>query len=136
MTAADWAPIAQAIIGAVGIVITTLAGIYVPKVLAAMERRTHIALTDQERAAIQSAITTAAGLVQNKLDTGVLRPRDITPGNAVVMAETDRALASVPNAVAAQGTSLETASAMVAARVDIPKPVVTAVVAPAREPGP
>ena len=137
MTAADWAPIAQAIIGAVGIVITTLAGIYVPKVLAAMERRTHIALTDQERAAIQSAVVTAAGLVQNKLDTGVLRPKDITPGNAVVMAETDRALASVPGAVAAQGTSLETASAMVAARVDIvPKPVVAAVVAPAREPGP
>jgi len=137
MTGADWAPIAQAIIGAVGIVITTLAGIYIPRVLAAVEKRTHIALTDQERAAIQSAVVTAAGLVQNKLDTGVLRPRDITPGNAVVMAETDRALASVPGAVAAQGTSLETASAMVAARVDIvPKPVVTAVVAPAREPGP
>ena len=130
MTGADWAPIAQAIIGAVGIVITTLAGIYVPKVLAAMERRTHIALTDQERAAIQSAITTAAGLVQNKLDTGVLKPKDVTPSNSVVMAETNRALLAVTDAVFNQGTSLETASAMVAARVDIPKPVVTAVVAP------
>ena len=127
MTAADYLPIVQAIIGVVGVVITTLAGIYIPKAIAAVERRTHIALTGQERAAIQSAVLTAAGLVQNKLDTGLLKPRDITPTNATVVAETDRALAAVPGAVAAQGTSLETAAAMVAARVDIvPKPVTTA----------
>src|SRR3954469_23484863 len=125
MTAQDWGPIVQAIIAAIGMALTTLAGIYIPKVLAAVERQTHIALTDQERAAIQSAIVTAAGLVQNKIDTGVMRARDVTPSNPIIVAETDRALATVPNAVASQGTSLETASAMVAARVDlVPKPVV------------
>lgn len=131
MTANDWSPIVQAIIAAIGMIFTTLAGIYVPKVLSALERQTHIALTDQERAAIQSAVTTAAGLVQNKLDTGMLKPRDVTPSNSVVMAETNRALKAVTDAVTSQGTSLETASAMVAARVDIaPKPVVAAVVPP------
>jgi hypothetical protein len=130
MTGADWGPIVQAVIAAIAMAFTTLAGIYIPKVLAAVERQTHIALTDQERAAIQSAVTTAAGLIQNKLDQGVLRPRDITPGNLAVVDETIRALATVPNAAAAQGTTLETASAMVASRVDIaPKPVVAPVVA-------
>lgn len=128
MTPQDWGPIAQALIGAVGMVFTTLAGIYIPAALRSFERRTNIALTEQERAAIQAAVQTAAGLVQNKLDTGVLRARDITPQNAAVMLAADAALATVPNAAAAQGIALETASAMVAARVDLaPKPVVAVV---------
>jgi hypothetical protein len=128
MTSADYAPLAQALIGAVGMVFTTLAGIYIPIALRSFEKRTHIALTDQERTAIQAAIVTAAGLVQNKLDTGILRPRDITPLNPTVIAAADQALATVPNAAAAQGIALETASAMVAARVDLaPKPAVAAV---------
>src|SRR3954469_18716721 len=98
MTGAGWGPLGraggdggamvQAVIAAIAMTFTTLAGIYIPKVLAAFERQTRIALTDQESAAIQRAIVTAAGLVQNKLDTGVLRARDITPSNPIVVAET------------------------------------------------
>lgn len=118
MTAQDWASIAQAMIGAAGVVIAALIGIFVPRAIAAFEKRTHIAITEQERAAVLAAVTTAAGLIQNKLDTGMMRPRDITPTNAIVMQETHAALAAVPASAAAQHTTIETAAAMVAARVD------------------
>lgn len=130
MTAADWVPIVQAVIAAIGVALTTLASFYIPIAIRSFEARTHIALTDQERAAIERAITTAAGLVQNRLDVGLLKARDITPSNPIVVAETERAMAAVPDAVAAQGTSLLNAAAAVAARVDVgPKPAVAAVAA-------
>lgn len=133
MTAQDWASIAQAIIGVAGAVIATLIGIFVPRAIAAFEKRTHIAVTEQERAAVLAAVTTAAGLLQSKLDVGLLRARDVTPTNSQVMMAANTALLAVPQAAAAQGTTIEAASAMIAARVDTtPRPTpVLAVMPPA-----
>lgn len=125
MTAAIVGPLIQALIAAIGIVFTALVGIYVPKGIAAFERRTGVVIDDQERAAVMSAVTTGAGLLQTQLDQGVLKIGDITPGNAAVMAHASAALARVPTAAGNQGVTTETAAAMIVARVDTtPKPPV------------
>lgn len=126
-TAADFAPIIQAVIAALAAVITGLIGIFVPRAIAAFERRTGVLVTDQERAALMSAVTTGTGLLQTRLDLKLLRPVDILPSNAVVLKEAVAALARVPEAAVGQGTTIDTAAAMIAARVDTtPRPVVVA----------
>lgn len=132
MTLADWAPVIQAVIAGIALVLTTLIGIYVPKAIAAFERRTGVAVTDQERAAVMGAVTTAAGLLQTKLDQGVLKIGDITPTSPAVVGEANKALDRVPDSAAAQGTTAMAAAAMIAARVDTsPKPPVVIVPVPA-----
>lgn len=118
MTAADWQPIIQAIIALIAAVFTGLIGIYVPRAIAAFEKRTGVAVTDQERAAIQGAITTAAGILQTKLDQGVIKIADITPSSAAVVGEANKALDRVPTSAANQGTTPAVAAAMIVARVD------------------
>lgn len=130
-TAADFAPIIQAVIAALAAVITGLIGVFVPRAIAAFERRTGVLVTDQERAALMSAVTTGTGLLQTRLDLRLLRPVDILPGNAVVLKEAVAALARVPEAAVGQGTTIDTAAAMIAARVDTtPRPVVVAAPVP------
>jgi hypothetical protein len=122
MTLQDWAPVFQAIIATIAAVITGLIGIYVPKAIAAFEKRTGVLVTDQQRAAVQGAMTTAAGLLQTKLDQGVLRISDITPTSPAVLAEATAAIARVPESAAAQGTTPLAAAQIVVARVDTKPP--------------
>jgi hypothetical protein len=123
MTVADFAPIIQAIIAGIAAVIAALIAIYVPKAIAAFEARTGVAVTEQERAAVMGAVTTAAGILQNKLAQGVLRISDITPANPAVLGEANMALNRVPVSAANQGTTPAAAAVMIAARVDTsPKP--------------
>jgi hypothetical protein len=131
MTAADWQPVIQAIIAGIALVMTTLIGIYVPKAIAAFEKRTGVAVNDQERAAVMNAVTTAAGILQSKLDQGVLKIGDITPTSRAVVLEAHDALERVPTSAANQGTTPAAAAAMIAARVDTsPKPAVVVVPTP------
>ena len=118
MTAADFAPILQSLMAGCGVVITALIGIFVPKGIAAFERRTGVAVTDQERTAVMGAVTTAAGLLQTKLDQGILHVSDVTPGSPAVVAEAQAALSRVPNSAINQGVTREAAATMIAARVD------------------
>lgn len=129
MTLADWDPVIQAIIAGIALVLTTLIGIYVPRAIAAFEKRTGVQVTDQERTAIYSALKTATGLIQTKLDTGVLKATDITPENRTVVAVVKEALDRVPDAVKAQGTTLATAAAIAVAPVDT-KPVPPVIIVP------
>lgn len=126
-TAADFQPIISAVIAVVAAMITGLAAWYIPRLIAAFERRTGVMITDQERAALMSAVTTGTGLLQTRLDLKLLRPVDILPGNEVVLKEAKQALARVPDAAAGQGATIDTAAAMIAARVDTtPRPAVVA----------
>jgi hypothetical protein len=128
MIAADFAPIIQAVIAGIATVITGLIAVYVPRGIAAFEARTQVHITDQERAAIMSAVTTGAGILQTKLDQGILRIGDITPDNKTVVAEAAAALNRVPTAAGNQGTTTSAAAAMIVARVDTsPKPPVAVV---------
>lgn len=116
MTAADW----DIIIRDGAMVMTT---IIVPFGIWAYQKRTGVQVNDQERAAVQSALTTAAGIVQTQLDQGALKVADITPEHPVIMKAAREALARVPDAAAAQATTPAAAAAVIVARVDTtPKP--------------
>lgn len=122
-TAADFQPIIQAVIAAVGAIITALAAWYIPRLIAAFERRTGVLVTDQERAALMSAVTTGTGLLQTRLDLKLLRPVDVLPTSPAVLKEAVQALARVPDAAVGQAVTIDTAAAMIAARVDTtPRP--------------
>jgi hypothetical protein len=125
----NWIPLLNAAISGaatiVGVVVTYLVAVYVPRGIAAVEARTGVQVTDQQRAAIYAAINTAAGVLQTKLDTGALLRSEIAPNSPAVTAEAMKARASVPDAVVAQNTSLETISRKIVATVDTsPKPTV------------
>lgn len=116
MTAADW----DIIIRDGAMVMTT---IIVPFGIWAYQKRTGVQVTDQERAAVQGALTTAAGIIQTQLDQGVLKVADIHPLHPRIEDEAAAALDRVPDSAKAQGITVASAAAIVVARVDTtPKP--------------
>jgi hypothetical protein len=123
MTAAELAPIIQAIIAAIALAMTTLVGIYVPKAIAAFTTRTGIQLTDQQRATVMGAATTAAGIIRTQLDQGVLKLEHITVDNPAVLAQAQAAIARVPDAAAALSKSVPSMAETIVGLVDTsPKP--------------
>lgn len=126
MTAADFAPIFQALIAGVAMLLTGLIAVYVPKAIAAFEARTHIALTQQQREAIRGAAMTQAGLIETALQQGVLKLSQIRPDTPEMLAQARAALARVPESAAAVGTTPAAMSAIIVGNADT-RPVVLAV---------
>jgi hypothetical protein len=134
MNAALFAPIIQAVLAGIALLITTLIGIYVPRAIAAVEARTGIQVSAQMQATVMQAATTAAGILQTKLDQGVLKITHITVTDPTVEAEAVAALARVPVAAAAMNKSLPSMIATIVGLVDTaPKPAVLTL-APAAPP--
>lgn len=106
MTAADFAPIIQSVIAGIAAVITALIAIYVPKAIAAFEKRTGIQLTDQQRSQVMSAAATAAGILETQLDQGALKLEHVTPTNPAIVEQAQAAIARVPVAAAALNKSV------------------------------
>jgi len=111
MVASDW----DILIKAVATLLTT---VVVPWGILAYQRRTGVQVTDQERASVYAALTTAAGILQTQLDQGLIQISDINANNKSVMVEARAALARVPDSAAAQGVSPAAAAAIVVGRVD------------------
>lgn len=131
MTSADYATMVQGVIAGICSIIAVLLSIFVPRAIAAFERRTGVMVTDQEQAAVMSAVTTGVGLLQTKLDLKLVRPVDIAPTAPAVLKEAVAALNRVPQAAAGQAVTIDTAAAMIAARVDTtPRPLVPVQVVP------
>jgi hypothetical protein len=118
VTASIVSQLIQSFMALIGLVLTTLIGIYVPRAIAAFERKTGVIETDQQRAAIMSAVTTAAGLLQTRLDQKLIAVGDITPLNDAVTREADAALGRVPQSAQAQGVTPDAMRKMIVARVD------------------
>ena len=114
----DLTPIAQPIIAIAGTVLTGLAAVYVPKALAAFEARTKIQLTDQQRATVLGAVTTAAGMLETRLDQGAMVDAHINVGNATVQAEAQAAINAVPQAMAALQMTPDSVARMIVGKVD------------------
>lgn len=116
MVVADWTPFVAPAALLLNVVI-------IPWAIVAYQRRTGVQLTDQQRAAVSGALTTAAGLLETLIDQGSLRVSDITPDNREIMVAARTALARVPDAAAKVGISPFTAAAIVVARVNTsPRP--------------
>ena len=125
----DWTPLVNSVISGVavivGLAITAIAAVYVPRAIAAFEKATGVKVTDQERAAIYNSLDTAKGMLQTQLDQGRIKVSDITPSSTAVVEAAKAALARVPDSAAAQGTSVASAAAIIVAKVDTsPKPAV------------
>ena len=113
MTAADWAPVIQAITTALVGIIAALAAWAISEFRA----RTNVQRTDQERAAIYSALQTAAGNLRAQLDQGRIRIGDIRPDSPAVIAQALAALARVPDSATAQKTTPAAAAEIIVGRV-------------------
>lgn len=133
MTAAIVGPMIQGIIAIVGTVFTVLIGIYVPRAITAFDNRTGVVITDQERAAVMSAVTTGAGLLQTQLDQGLIKISDVTPEGPAVTEQAAAAIDRVPRAAGNQGVTPAAAAAMIVARVNTtqPPPIIVVPTAPA-----
>ncbi len=123
MTAADFDPIIQSVIAGIGLAIAGLIGVYVPKAIAAFERRTGIQLTAQQQATVMGAAATGAGIIQTMLDQGRMKLEHVTVDNPTVRAEAAAAINRVPNAAAALDKSVPSMAATIVGLVDTtPKP--------------
>lgn len=125
MTAADWTPITNAIIGLIGLLMTAAITTYVPRALAAFEKRTGVQVTAQQTAAFLGAAMTVKGLVENKLNQGKLRISDIEPDNATIKQLADEAIARIPLAAAGINSGAEALATIAASQVNTgPAPAV------------
>lgn len=118
MTAADLDPIIQSIIAGIALLMTGLIGIYVPKAIAAFERRTGVQVTAQQQATVMGAATTAAGILQTQLDQGLIKLEHIAVDNPDVLAQAAAAVARVPVAAAALDKSVPSMAATIVGLVD------------------
>lgn len=107
----DWSPLIQAF----SVVMTT---VLIPWALLAYQKRTGVALTDQQRAAVLGAVKTAAGTIETKLDQGLLAAVHVDVGNEQVRREAAAAIAAVPNAAAALGMTPDGVARMIVGAVD------------------
>ncbi len=133
MTLADFEPIFTALIAVVGMVITAMIPIYVPRAIAAFEAHTKVKLTDQERTAVLQAARTTAGLVETQLQQGVLHLRDVTPSNPVMLAAAKAAIARVPDSAAAVGMTPLSMSTIIVGAADTARAMTPLMVLPAKE---
>lgn len=143
MTAADWTPIINALIALIGLVLTTFISIYVPKALAAFQARTGIQLTEQQQKTVMDSALIAKGVIETKLDQGLMTISDIHAGNPAVIAAAQDAVARVPpppaaaakespGSVVAPPTANSMAQMIVGLVDTSPKPAVVAVPVAAR----
>ncbi|HXI78183.1 MAG TPA: hypothetical protein VNH21_13660 [Steroidobacteraceae bacterium] len=121
MTTADFAPIFSALIAGCALAITGLIGVLVPRAIAAFERRTGVALTDQQRAAVMQAARTEAGMLETALQQGVVRLSQVTPTNGAMLDRATAALARVPEAAAAVGTTPAAMASIIVGATDTTK---------------
>lgn len=119
MSLADFQPIISAAATAIAGVIATLIGVYTPRLLAAIDKRTGVMTTAQDRAAVMQAVTTGVGLIQTRLDLGLLRPVDVHPSSPAVVKEAELAIArEAEQSAPGEGATVPIVAAMIAARVD------------------
>ena len=121
MTTADFAPIFSALIAGCALAITGLIGVLVPRAIAAFERRTGVALTDQQRAAVMQAARTQAGIVETMLQQRVLQLSQVKADNPEMVAQARAALSRVPDAAAAVGTTPAAMAAIITGATDTTK---------------
>jgi hypothetical protein len=117
-TTLDLSAIVQPLLAVTGAVISGLLAIYVPRGLAAFQARTGIELTDQQRAVVLGAVRTAAGVVETKLDQGVMRADHVEVANPMVRAEAVAAINAVPAAAAALNMTVNGVARMIVGAVD------------------
>lgn len=117
-TTLDLTSLAQPVLAIAAIVFTAMIKAYVPAALDALQRRTGLALTDQQRATVLGAVQTAAGSIETLLDQGVLTHAHINVANDQIRAEAQAAISAVPDAAASLGMTVDGVARMIVGKVD------------------
>lgn len=117
-TSLDLSVIVQPILAVIGAVIAALLTIYLPKALAAFEARTGIILTENQRQTVLRAAQTAAGIIETRLDQGVLKVAHVDIENASVRMLASQALDDVPKAAAAMNMTVGGMAKIIVGAVD------------------
>jgi hypothetical protein len=114
----DLSPIVQPILAVIGTVIASLLAIYIPRAIAVLQARTKIQLTDQQRATVLGAVRTAAGMIETRLDQGVMRVAHVDIANPAIRAEAAAAIDAVPLAAAALNMTVDGVARMIVGAID------------------
>lgn len=93
-------------------------GVVVPWAIVAYQTRTGVQVTDQQRAAIQNAAKTTAGIVETMLDQKTMPIASVTPDNKTILDLATAAVGRVPAAASAQNTTPEEMAALVVGLAD------------------
>jgi hypothetical protein len=118
VTTLDLSAIVQPILAVIGTVIASLLAIYVSRAITVLQARTNIQLTDQQRAAVLGAVRTAAGMIETRLDQGVMRVAHVDVANPAIRAEAAAAINAVPKAAAALNLSVDGVARMIVGAID------------------
>lgn len=135
----DISAIMQPIIAVIGSVLTGLIAYYLPKALAAFEKHADVQFTATQEAEITRFVNTSAGVLETKLDQGILNVSHIEIKNPTVLAEAQSVIAAAPAAANALNLTVDgVAKAIVgaintAAHPASPTAIVTPVVLPDAE---
>lgn len=112
----DLVPLVQPILEVTGLVIAGMIVRYVPKILLLVEQYLHLKFTDQQNAVFLQEVQTAAGVVETKLDQGVLNISHVDINNPEMRAAASEIIKSIPGIVDKLGyTAKEVATAIVGA---------------------
>jgi hypothetical protein len=127
----------QPLLETAGIVVSGFVATYLPRAIVAFEKHTNIQLTDQQRDVLLGAVQTAKGIIETKLDQGVMQVAHVTITNEAVLAEARAAIAAVPDAAAKLGVTEDGVARMIVGAVEtgfhatvsapVPAPVVPVV---------
>lgn len=110
--------IAQSVLALVGLILTALVGIVVPKAVSAFERYVGMKFDDKQLEAIYNSANTAKGILETKIDQGVLKLADLSENHPIVRDETRVAISRVPDAVAHHKVTDDQMAKIIVSRVE------------------
>lgn len=119
----DWAPVIQPIVEIAVTLIGAFGVVLARQAIAAFEARTHVQLTEQQRATVIGAVQTAAGMVKLELAKG-LPLSEVHPSSSAIQAIASTATAGVMESIAALGVTPEGVAKMIVGRVGNEQPSV------------
>jgi hypothetical protein len=121
----------QSALAVVSMVLTGLIAVYVPRALNVFEAKTGVQLTEQQQATVLQAAQTARGILETKLDQGIVHIGQIAFTDPAVVEQANAAIARVPDAAARLGKSVHSLAEIIVGLVDTQSRTAPKVVAPA-----
>lgn len=117
-TVIDLSPLVGVVATFLAAILTALAAYWTPKIMAAIEARTHVQFTEAQRQAVQSAVMTGAGVLTTQLDQGLIKVSHITVNSPVVAKQVQAVINQVPEAVDHMGYKAEDIANMIVGATD------------------
>jgi hypothetical protein len=140
MTATDTAvnlqPIIQPILEVIALVIASLIATYIPKAIAAFEKRTGVQIAAVQQTALVQAVQAAAGTVETRIDQKIMAVSEVHIDNPAVRTLANEAITNAGAIAGETGlTEAGVARMIVGATQTAPRcPAPLAVAAPVPEP--